>query len=180
MQCLAKTCETLTPFHRPSGALTLGSLLGHRHHPRRDARPNPTPPIWYNRMWISCSPIALPEPCTCVPPLADAIIASPYPVSQQLEGDLAVDDWPWNDDIAVVHDEDPADNFTSVRPEQDVTHYGAGLVVVQSTWVSRKSGNDDEKNVRQVTRRCSEKRPRSSASRCVLKQAAIFSEERPH
>lgn len=47
-----------------------------------------------------------------------------------------VDAWPWNDDVAVVANERPDDEFAVVQDERNVNHYNAGVVIIHSTWVS--------------------------------------------
>ena len=54
---------------------------------------------------------------------------------QELSGGVLIDTFPWNGDVVVVDDESPAADF-SLQPPQDVVKYGAGIVIVQTTWVS--------------------------------------------
>lgn len=46
-----------------------------------------------------------------------------------------VDTFPWNDDVVVVDNEVPGDDF-SLQPPQEVVQYGAGIVIMQTTYVS--------------------------------------------
>lgn len=55
---------------------------------------------------------------------------------QVLAGDVVVDDFPWNDDVAIVNNESPGDEFSVEQPEQEVVQYGSGVVILQTSWVS--------------------------------------------
>ena len=54
---------------------------------------------------------------------------------QELSGGVLLDTFPWNNDVVVVDNESPAADF-SLQPPQDVVKYGAGIVMVQTTWGS--------------------------------------------
>lgn len=55
---------------------------------------------------------------------------------QGFSGDLRVDEFPWNDDVAVVDNVNPTEDFSEAQPTQLVVHHDAGIVLVQTTWVS--------------------------------------------
>lgn len=46
-----------------------------------------------------------------------------------------MDAFPWNDGVVIVDNETPGEDF-SLQPEQDVIKYGAGVVIMQTSWVS--------------------------------------------
>lgn len=54
---------------------------------------------------------------------------------QDFTGAVAVEDFPWNDAVVVVDNEAPGESI-SLQPEEDVVQYGAGIVIMQTSWVS--------------------------------------------
>lgn len=53
---------------------------------------------------------------------------------QEITATLSVDAFPWNEGVVVVDNETPGEDF-SLQPEQDVLKYGAGVVIMQTSWV---------------------------------------------
>ncbi|CAM9902853.1 unnamed protein product, partial [Ectocarpus fasciculatus] len=52
---------------------------------------------------------------------------------QQLTSAVSVENFPWNDDVVVVDNETPGDDF-SLQSEQNVLKFGAGIVIMQTSW----------------------------------------------
>lgn len=61
---------------------------------------------------------------------------------QQLTSAVSVENFPWNDDVVVVDNETPGDDF-SLQSEQNVLKFGAGIVIMQTSWVSAWSSGED-------------------------------------
>eukprot|EP00904_Undaria_pinnatifida_P007046 jgi/Undpi1/3471/HiC_scaffold_16.g06843.m1 len=57
----------------------------------------------------------------------------PKQCTQELSGGVLLDAFPWNDDVVVVDDEYPSEDF-SLQPARNVVKYGAGIVIMQTTW----------------------------------------------
>ncbi|CAN0128454.1 unnamed protein product, partial [Ectocarpus sp. 12 AP-2014] len=52
---------------------------------------------------------------------------------QQFTSAVLVENFPWNDDVVIVDNETPGDDF-SLQPEQHVLKFGAGTVIMQTSW----------------------------------------------
>ncbi|CAM9945936.1 unnamed protein product, partial [Ectocarpus sp. 12 AP-2014] len=52
---------------------------------------------------------------------------------QQFTSAVLVENFPWNDDVVIVDNETPGDDF-SLQPEQPVLKFGAGTVIMQTSW----------------------------------------------
>lgn len=67
-------------------------------------------------------------------PVPQGQILCTYVNAQEISADLSLEMFPWNDDVTVVDDPEPTDAF-SLQPEENAVRYGAGVVIMQSTWV---------------------------------------------
>lgn len=68
--------------------------------------------------------------------------SSPFAPLQQFTSAVLVENFPWNDDVVIVDNETPGDDF-SLQPEQPVLKFGAGIVIMQTSWVSDLSSGED-------------------------------------